>query len=233
MGLLVTASQTLGPFGAISFEQTQIADVASPGVGGERVSEAHLTALRKQAKNTGLLVSDKGVIRACEHNARALIAPAPQYASLYFDEFLSRMRIRGRVLDADGNPVNDAMVETWQANAHGKYAHPDDAQEKPLDDKFKGFGRVQTDSNGVFRLATIKPGRLPGPGGVLQAPHLVAVVFMRGLLKHLVTRIYFPDEPGNADDPILKFVPAERRATLIAKKIAGEQGMLEWNILLQ
>jgi len=179
MSLLVTASQTLGPFGAISFEQTQIADVASPGVGGERVT------------------------------------------------------IRGRVLDADGNPVNDAMVETWQANAHGKYAHPDDAQEKPLDDQFKGFGRVQTDSNGVFRLATIKPGRLPGPGGALQAPHLVAVVFMRGLLKHLVTRIYFPDEPGNADDPILKLVPAERRATLIAKKIAGEQGVLEWNIVLQ
>jgi protocatechuate 3,4-dioxygenase, alpha subunit len=144
-----------------------------------------------------------------------------------------RVTICGRVLDGDGKPVNDAVVETWQANAHGKYAHPEVQQDKPLEPQFRGFGRLLPDDTGAFRLTTIKPGRLPGPGGVLQAPHLVAVVFMRGLLKHLVTRIYFPDEPGNADDPILKLVPAERRATLIAKKIAAEHGVFEWNVTLQ
>ena len=144
-----------------------------------------------------------------------------------------RVTIRGRVLDGDGKPVSDAVVETWQANAHGEYAHPEDQQDKPLEPEFRGFGRLLSDDNGAFRLTTIKPGRLPAPGGVLQAPHLVVVVFMRGLLKHLVTRIYFPDEPGNAEDPILKLVPAERRATLIAKKIAAEQGVFEWNVILQ
>ena len=84
-----------------------------------------------------------------------------------------------------------------------------------------------------FRLTTIKPGRVPGPGGVMQAPHLAVVVFMRGLLKHLVTRIYFPDEPGNADDPVLKLVAPERRATLIARKAATERGTLDWNVILQ
>ena len=134
MSLLLTASQTVGPFGAISFETSRIESLAPAGVSGERIT------------------------------------------------------LRGRVL---------------------------------------------TNNNGAFQLTTIKPGRVPGPGGILQAPHLVAVVFMRGLLKHLVTRIYFPGEPGNADDPILKLVPAERRATLIAKKIAAERGVLEWNVILQ
>lgn len=88
-----------------------------------------------------------------------------------------------------------------------------------------------TDANGAFRFSTIKPGSVAGPGGVAQAPHLVAVVFMRGLLKHLVTRIYFPDEAGNAGDPVLNLVPAERRQTLVAAKRADET--LEWNIILQ
>ena len=142
-----------------------------------------------------------------------------------------RFTIKGRVIDGDGQPVNDAVIETWQANAHGKYAHPDDAQDKPLEPAFKGFGRVLTDDDGAFQLTTIKPGRASGPGGILQAPHLVAVVFMRGLLKHLVTRIYFPDEPSNADDPVLALVASERHSTLIARKVA--EGALEWNVILQ
>ena len=77
----------------------------------------------------------------------------------------------------------------------------------------------------------MKPGRVPGPGGKLQAPHLNVTVFMRGLLKQLSTRIYFPGEAANADDPLLKRVPAARRATLVAKRKA--RGMLEWNIVLQ
>lgn len=142
-----------------------------------------------------------------------------------------RVTITGRVIDGDSQPVSDAVIETWQANAHGRYAHPEDTQGKPLEPAFRGFGRALTDDDGAFRLTTIKPGRVPGPGGVMQAPHLVAVVFMRGLLKHLVTRLYFPDEPGNAEDPVLKLVAAERRSTLVARKVA--QGVLEWNVILQ
>ena len=142
-----------------------------------------------------------------------------------------RVRLEGKVLDADGKPVNDAAVEIWQANSHGKYASPADTQDKPLEPGFRGYGRSLTDDAGAFRFRTIKPGRVPGPDGQLQAPHLVVTIFMRGLLKQLVTRLYFPDEPANADDPILKLVPPERRATLIARK-SGE-GVLEWNVNLQ
>ncbi len=139
--------------------------------------------------------------------------------------------IEGRVSDGEGKPVNDAAVEIWQANSRGKYASPADSQDKPLDPGFKGYGRSLTDDAGAFRFRTIKPGRVPGPQGKDQAPHLNVTIFMRGLLKQLVTRVYFPDEPANADDPILALVPGERRATLIAKR-RGD-GVLEWNVALQ
>ena len=142
-----------------------------------------------------------------------------------------RYEIRGRVVDGDGKPVDDAVIETWQANAHGKYAHPEDVREKPLEPEWKGFGRVLSGRDGAFRLKTIKPGRVAGPGDTLQAPHLVVVVFMRGLLKHLVTRIYFPDEPANEEDPVLALVPRERRSTLIARSVGDR--VLEWNVVLQ
>lgn len=142
-----------------------------------------------------------------------------------------RVTIRGRVLDGDGKSVNDALVEVWQANAEGKYADPADTQEKPLTPGFVGFGRSPTDDDGMFHFTTVKPGTVPGSDGTIQAPHLVVVVFMRGLLRHLVTRLYFPDEPANATDPILRLVPEERRATLIARPV--EDGTLAWNILLQ
>src|SRR5438128_6833050 len=100
-----------------------------------------------------------------------------------------RVTIRGVVVDGDGKPVNDGIVEIWQANAHGKYAHPEDAQDKPVEGLFRGFGRSLTDANGGYRFATIKPGRVPGPGGVQQAPHIAVTIFMRGLLKHLITRM--------------------------------------------
>jgi protocatechuate 3,4-dioxygenase alpha subunit len=142
-----------------------------------------------------------------------------------------RVRIEGRIFDAEGKPVNDAAVELWQANSHGKYASPHDPQDKPLDAAFRGYGRALTDESGSFRFRTIKPGRVPGPDGSLQAPHLVITIFMRGLLKQLVTRMYFPDEPSNAEDAVLRLVPAERRGTLIALR-SGE-GVLEWNLYLQ
>ena len=142
-----------------------------------------------------------------------------------------RVRIEGKVFDADGKPVNDAAVEIWQANAQGKYASPEDPQDKAIEPGFRGYGRSLTDDAGAFRFRTIKPGRVPGPDGKPQAPHLTVTIFMRGLLKQLHTRIYFPDDPANADDPVLKLVPAERRATLIAKK--RSDGVLEWNVVLQ
>ena len=133
-----------------------------------------------------------------------------------------RVAIEGRVVDGDGKPVNDALVEIWQANAEGKYGA----------EGFRGFGRSATDDEGRFRFQTIKPGRVAGPGGGLQAPHIAVNVFMRGLLKQLVTRIYFPDDPANAEDAVLARVPAERLPTLIAQK-HGKAGALEWNVILQ
>ena len=144
-----------------------------------------------------------------------------------------RVSIEGRVLDGDGKPVPDAILEIWQANAHGKYAHPDDQQDKPVEPEFGGFGRIPTDGGGCFRFMTIKPGRVPGPEGKLQAPHLVISVFSRGLLRRLITRIYFPDEPANAEDFALGLVPPERRPTLIASRIASRAGALAWDVHLQ
>jgi protocatechuate 3,4-dioxygenase alpha subunit len=142
-----------------------------------------------------------------------------------------RVAIAGRLIDGNGNGVNDGLIEIWQANAAGKYAHPEDPQKKPVEKGWRGFGRIPTDAKGGFRFTTIKPGRVPGPGESLQAPHLVVAVFMRGMLKHLATRIYFPDEAAaNAEDSILKLVPAARRATLIPK---AKGKSLEWNIVLQ
>jgi protocatechuate 3,4-dioxygenase, alpha subunit len=142
-----------------------------------------------------------------------------------------RISVSGRLLDGDGVGVSDGLLEIWQANSHGKYAHPEDRQAKPLERGWRGFGRIPTDAKGAFGFSTIKPGRVPGPDGKLQAPHLVVAVFMRGLLKHLATRMYFPDETANAEDPILNLVPATRRATLVGERRG--KNSLEWNIYLQ
>lgn len=141
--------------------------------------------------------------------------------------------ITGRVLDGDGHPVPDAVIEIWQANCHGKYAHPEDDQKKPLEPGFQGYGRIPVDESGRFRFTTIKPGSVPGPDGKPQAPHIAVSVFMRGLLRRLVTRIYFPDEAANSGDFVLNLVEPERRATLIAEKNAQDIGTLEWNVVLQ
>ena len=144
-----------------------------------------------------------------------------------------RIAIEGRVIDGDGKPVPDAILEVWQANSLGKYAHQEDGQDKPVETGFAGFGRIPTDEQGAFRFTTIKPGAVPGPDGKAQAPHIVVSVFMRGLLRRLVTRIYFPDDAGHAEDFALSRVEAPRRGTLIAKNVAGRPGTLEWNIVLQ
>jgi len=128
--------------------------------------------------------------------------------------------VEGRVLDGAGAPVPDALVEVWQANAAGRYDHPDDARgDIALTNGFRGFGRVPTDKEGRFRFQTIKPGPVPGPGNTLQAPHLMVTIFARGLLNHVTTRIYFADDEHNDNDPILALIPeAERKATLIASR---------------
>ena len=141
-----------------------------------------------------------------------------------------RIAIEGLLVDGDGAPVPDGVIETWQANAHGRYPHPGDTRAPPLEADFNGFGRVPTDEQGNFRLRTIKPGRVPGADGRLQAPHLLVSVFARGILRRLSTRIYFADEPSNADDAVLAQVPAARRSTLIARK---ERTTYRFNVVIQ
>ena len=133
------------------------------------------------------------------------------------------MKIIFRVLDADGVPVNDALIEIWQANAEGKYNHPEDTQDKAIDPGF-GFGRMGSDGNGFCEFDTVKPGRVPGPGNRLQAPHLNVSVFARGLLKRLPTRVYFADDPANDGDSVLALVPADRRGTVMAQPDPANPG---------
>ncbi|MGH2558786.1 MAG: protocatechuate 3,4-dioxygenase subunit alpha [Thermomicrobiales bacterium] len=145
-----------------------------------------------------------------------------------------RIRIEGRVLDGEGVPVPDALVEIWQANSHGRYNHPADGRDLPLDPACTGFGRSGTDKEDRFWFETIKPGPVPAPGGGLQAPHVSLTVFARGLLDHLTTRLYFEDEPANTEDPVLRLVPAERRATLIGRREASTDGVVyRMDIVLQ
>lgn len=153
-----------------------------------------------------------------------------------------RIAIRGRLLDGNGAAIPDGMLETWQANSRGKYAHPEDWQDQQTTAGFTGFGRVITRNDGTFRIETIRPGAVPwpgtdparGPGGRKQAPHLVVSVFARGVLKHLVTRVYFADDPRTARDPVLlRIKDAARRATLLAQPEAGQGGAYRWDVVLQ
>ncbi|HKV94856.1 MAG TPA: protocatechuate 3,4-dioxygenase subunit alpha [Candidatus Angelobacter sp.] len=143
-----------------------------------------------------------------------------------------RIHLTCQVFDGEGRPVPDAMIEIWQANAEGRYAHPDDAQEKPLDRNFNGFGRLATDEQGGCTFETIKPGRVPGNDGTLQGPHINVSVFARGILKRLATRVYFAGEPANAEDPILALVPAARRSTLLAQPDATDKSRWLFDIHL-
>jgi protocatechuate 3,4-dioxygenase alpha subunit len=124
-----------------------------------------------------------------------------------------RIRVLGRVFDGHGDVISDALIELWQADAEGRYPNLANAP----DSSFRGFGRfgTGTDPQSCFRFHTIKPGRVDEA----QAPHITVIVLMRGMLSHAYTRIYFSDEAAlNAADPVLLSVPAERRATLIARR---------------
>jgi len=111
------------------------------------------------------------------------------------------LRIEGRLLDGGGDPVPDGLLEVWQGDQ---------------------FARRRTDAEGAFHFTVRRPPPAPGPDGRPQAPHLNVTIFARGLLKHLLTRVYFPDEAGaNAADPVLRLVDEDRRHTLVAREGGG------------
>jgi protocatechuate 3,4-dioxygenase alpha subunit len=129
--------------------------------------------------------------------------------------------LSGRILDGEGAPVTDALVETWQCDADGRFDSPG----------FRGLGRCPTDADGRYRIHTVKPAALPADDGTVEAPHVDVSVFARGLLDRVVTRIYFADEPDvNAADPVLSTVDPDRRGTLVAT--IGKDGY-EFDIRLQ
>ncbi|MDP2334361.1 MAG: protocatechuate 3,4-dioxygenase subunit alpha [Reyranella sp.] len=136
-----------------------------------------------------------------------------------------RIEVALTLHDADGAIVPDGLLEIWQANSHGRYNHPEDRRNLPLDAGFEGFGRASTDTRGVARFGTVRPGRVPWPhdgmqGGGLQAPHINISVFARGVLNRLATRLYFDGDPALAGDPVLKLVEPARRGTLLARRDA-------------
>ena len=140
------------------------------------------------------------------------------------------IRVEGLVFDGENAPVSDAMIEIWQADAQGRYAHPADPRHSNA--TFRGFGRcgTGTDPQSRFSFETIKP----GPVAAGAAPHINLVVFMRGLLSHAYTRIYFSDEAeANAADPLLQQVEASRRATLIAEGSGGDLPCYRFDIHMQ
>jgi len=144
-----------------------------------------------------------------------------------------RIRIEGRVLDGDGAGISDAMIEIWQADSQGRYAHPADRRALP-NAKFKGHGRSATDKAGRYGFTTIKPGPVPGPNGEMQAPHILFCIFSRGMLRQIYTRLYFGDEAANGADPILALVPRERRETLIARReTQGGEPIYRFDIRVQ
>lgn len=136
--------------------------------------------------------------------------------------------IRGSLVDGAGDPVPDGVIELWQADPDGRFPHPDDprgAVDHPL---LRPFGRCATDEHGSFAFRTLKPGRVDDE----QAPHIDVTVFARGLLRQLITRIYFPDEAdANAADPVLQSLPADERRRLVA--VREGEGALRFDIRLQ
>jgi protocatechuate 3,4-dioxygenase alpha subunit len=137
-----------------------------------------------------------------------------------------RVHLTCRVLDLNGAPVPDAMIEVWQADSEGKYNHPADPQAQEPESSFYGFGRAATNENGACEFETIRPGCVPGPGNKPQAPHLNIAAYARGILLQLYTRIYFAGDAANESDPVLALVPAERRHTLMARP--ASEGADSW-----
>jgi protocatechuate 3,4-dioxygenase alpha subunit len=140
------------------------------------------------------------------------------------------LRIIFRVEDGDRRPIQDAMLEVWQADALGNYFDNHAGIESK--NHFRGFGRAATEQDGTCEFQTIKPGRVPDPNGNAQAPHLNVSIFARGLLKRLTTRVYFADDPANPEDFILNLVPHERRGTLMARRQTSSPGLWTFELRL-
>lgn len=148
-----------------------------------------------------------------------------------------RIIVEGRVFDSTGTPLRDVLIETWQANAAGRYNHPADRQDKPLDPEFRGWGRVGSHfETGVYQIMTIKPGSVMGRNGRPMAPHINVWIVARGINIGLNTRLYFSDETqANAGDPVLNLIELEkRRKTLIAERgMRDGQVVYTFDIVLQ
>jgi protocatechuate 3,4-dioxygenase alpha subunit len=133
-----------------------------------------------------------------------------------------RIAIQGRVLDGEGEPLRDAVLELWQADAAGLHPSPHETRGR-ADPAFAGWGRSAADpETGLWRFETVRPGRVPWPDGRLQAPHAALWIMARGINAGLLTRIYFAEEEeANAEDPLLALVEPARRRTLLARREAG------------
>ncbi len=146
-----------------------------------------------------------------------------------------RLRLVGAVYDGAGQPVPDALVEIWQADAGGHFNNPADPQQAQADPHFRGFGRSGTDQEGAFSFDTVKPGTVAAAHGQPQAPHVDVRVFARGMLIHAVTRLYFADDADNAGDPVLASIdaPARRQTLLAVREKGGEPTTYRFDIHLQ
>lgn len=140
-----------------------------------------------------------------------LALPWPEGPYVVSAEYEDAIWIRGVVTDGVGDPIPDAMVETWQSDADGSFPQDPNAD-------FRGFGRCPTDDGGAYGICTVKPAAVAGPGGSIGAPYLLVAVFMRGLLRPVITRLYFPDEAANMHDPVLSSIPEPERSTMVARK---------------
>jgi protocatechuate 3,4-dioxygenase, beta subunit len=128
------------------------------------------------------------------------------------------LNVMGRVLNVKGEPVRGAKLEVWQANAAGRYTHPNDANPAPLDPNFEGFALLTTDAEGRYRFKTIKPGGYPAAPGLIRPPHIHFDV--RGEVDVLVTQMYFQGEPDNDRDWFLQSIPAPGRSRLTVELLA-------------
>jgi protocatechuate 3,4-dioxygenase alpha subunit len=135
------------------------------------------------------------------------------------------IRLGGTVVDGAGKTVPDSLLEFWQADSTGRFGGPREST-------CSGFGRVMTDREGRYEIRTVIPGQVVGANGMPQAPHVLVVLFARGLLKQVVTRVYFEGESANATDQVLALC-GKRAGTLIAARDAADASVFRWNVVLQ
>lgn len=140
--------------------------------------------------------------------------------------------VEGRVLDTAGNPIADARVELWQANAMGRYRHPDESNRNPLDPNFQGWAIVSSGRDGGFRFKTVLPGAYPAGRNWTRPPHIHFKIRKRGF-KPLTTQMYFPGQPLNEKDRLLRKKSDAERKLMIASLIDSDPVTYRWNIVLR